>query len=188
MTYFNPATGDPWPRDEMILHAAAFATRMHGSQVRKYTGEPYVLHCIEVAGLVASVTSDAGIISAALLHDTVEDTPATPSDLYREFGHEVEQLVKWVTDVSKPGDGNRSTRKGIDRAMLSLAPPEAKTIKLADLCSNTASIVAHDRDFAKIYLREKVLLLEVLREGDGRLYQRAMDSVQSGMRELGLII
>lgn len=185
--YFRPdQPGTHWPRDDMILAAAAYATQAHGNQTRRYTDAPYMVHCIEVARIVSTVTDDPAMLAAALLHDTVEDTTVTPDDLRREFGHEVEQLVVWLTDVSKPGDGNRAMRKGIDRAMLSQAPPEAKTIKLADLISNTRTIVQHDPRFAKIYLREKALLLEVLREGDVGLWDRAALLVADGYKELGL--
>ena len=54
-----------------------------------------------------------------------------------------------------------------------MATPEAKTIKLADLIDNTKSIVEHDPRFAKVYLEEKRLLLEVLKDGDETLWQQA---------------
>ena len=82
-------------------------------------------------------------------------------------------LVRDLTDVSKPEDGNRAVRKEIDRQHTAQASPQAKTIKLADLISNTVSIVEHDPKFARIYLKEKALLLEVLTEGDPTLYAMA---------------
>jgi hypothetical protein len=82
-------------------------------------------------------------------------------------------LVEQLTDVSRPEDGNRAKRKAIDRAHTAKASPEAKTIKLADLIDNTRSIVELDPGFAKIYLVEKVLLLEVLQEGDAGLWEMA---------------
>jgi len=61
---------------------------------------------------------------------------------------------------------------------LSTASPEAQTVKLADLISNTRSIVEHDPVFAKVYMREKLLLLDVLHRGNKLLFDRAMKLVE----------
>lgn len=142
--------------------------------MRKYTGEPYIVHPDEVAGIVASVTDDQAMIAAAYLHDVVEDTAVSLDRVRELFGDDVAGLVEMLTDVSKPEDGNRKARKAIDRNHTASASPRAKTIKLADLISNTASIVTHDAEFAKVYLAEKRLLLDVLREGDATLYAEAL--------------
>ena len=70
----------------IVRDACAFATRMHGNQQRKYTGEPYVLHCLEVARMVAEIGGTATMIAAALLHDVVEDTDASIKDVRARFG------------------------------------------------------------------------------------------------------
>lgn len=156
-------------------HAREFANCAHGlnDQRRKYTGEPYIVHPAAVVELVRSVPHTPKMIAAAWLHDTVEDTPATLTHIENLFGEEVAALVEMLTDVSKPEDGNRAKRKAIDRAHTAKASPAAKTIKLADLIDNTRSIVERDPDFAKVYLAEKRLLLEVLTEGDPTLYAMA---------------
>jgi guanosine-3',5'-bis(diphosphate) 3'-pyrophosphohydrolase len=153
--------------------AHAFAELAHGAQKRKYTGAPYIEHPAAVAAIVATVTSDEEAIAAAYLHDVVEDTDRTLDDIKAHFGQRVASLVAWLTDVSTKHHGNRTTRKALDRAHLALAPAEAQTVKLADLIDNTTSIVAHDPDFAKVYLREKRELLEVLTKGDPRLLAQA---------------
>ncbi len=107
----------------------------------------------------------------------VEDTPVTLDEIRDAFGDLVADLVGDLTDVSKPSDGNRAARKAIDRHHTELASPQAKTIKLADLIDNTRSIVQYDPDFAKVYLVEKALLLEVLREGDATLFEIAQGIV-----------
>ena len=167
-----------------IMRAAAYATEMHGDQKRKYTGEPYVCHCFDVAGMVASVTTDATMIVAAILHDVVEDTAAKVDDVRYIFGQGVADLVQWLTDVSSPEDGNREARKRLDREHIAQAPAEAQTIKLADLISNTRSIVAHDPGFAKVYLREKEQLLSVLCRGDKRLWFEAEGALRRGLAGL----
>jgi len=177
--------GEPWPRDSLILEAARYATVMHGDQKRKYTGEPYVVHCFEVADWVASVTDDATMIAAALLHDVVEDTPATEADVRQMFGDRIADLVAWLTDVSKTEHGNRAARKEIDRLHSAVSPADAQTIKLADLCSNTQSIVRHDPGFAVVYLKEKALLLPMLDKGDTRLWEAAKMFLEGGWKQLG---
>lgn len=160
---------------EMELRAKDFATRHHAAvgHKRKYTGEDYISHCLAVAELVRSVRHTEAMSAAALLHDCVEDTAATLDDIERLFGHEVACLVEMLTDVSKKSDGNRAVRKAIDRAHTAKASADAKTVKLADLIDNARSIVEHDAKFAKVYLSEKRLLLEVLREGDAELWNMA---------------
>lgn len=162
--------------NDVAFRARIFATAAHHAvgQVRKYTGEPYINHPAEVVAILA-VLDDVTprMIAAAWLHDVVEDTGVPLSVIREEFGDYVAVLVEGLTDVSRPEDGNRSARKALDRAHASKQTPACKTIKLADLISNTRSIVAHDPEFAKVYLAEKRLLLEVLREGNRDLWARA---------------
>ena len=142
-------------------------------QRRKYTDEPYIKHPEAVAALVAEVTDDPEVIAAAWLHDVVEDTKVTFSDLFFQFGQRVADLVLEVTDVSAPQHGNRATRKEIDRQHLARASAEGQTIKLADLIDNTRSIARYDPDFARTYMEEKDRLLQVLVKGNPVLLGRA---------------
>jgi len=164
----------------LVEKAKIFATAAHAAvgQRRKYTGEPYIVHPIEVSKMVENVGGTPEMIAAALLHDVVEDTGVTIDLILEEFGPKVAELVEWLTDVSKPEDGNRAVRKAMDREHIAQAPAEAMTIKLADLISNTRSILEHDKNFARIYLEEKRLLLEVLGNGDSRLMIEARKYVK----------
>ena len=180
----------------IINQASAFAIAAHSAigQRRKYTEEPYWHHCREVARLIwrnsrPSTNNDEDVIldkivAAAWLHDTVEDTKVTLADIGFVFGSEVQSLVEMVTDISKPEDGNRETRKRLDREHLAEASPHGKTIKLADLIDNTKSIATYDPDFAVQYLKEKELLLPLLREGDENLYRMAEESLRWGQEQL----
>lgn len=150
-----------------------FAAKAHVGQKRKYTGEPYIAHPAAVVALVQSVPHTPEMIAAAWLHDTVEDTDTTLDDVREAFGDAVADLVEMLTDVSRPEDGNRAARKALDREHIAKASPQAKTIKLADLIDNSRSIMAHDPTFARVYLAEKRLLLDVLTEGDPTLYAMA---------------
>ena len=158
-----------------VERARVFATAAHAAvkQVRKYTFEPYIVHPTEVAGIVATVPHTNEMLAAAYLHDTVEDTGVSIVDIQVEFGNEVASLVSWLTDVSKPEQGNRAVRKAIDREHTAMAPAAAQTVKLADLIANSRSILAHDPAFARVYLEEKRMLLEVLTRGDATLMAQA---------------
>lgn len=168
--------------------AYMFALAAHSAvgQKRKYTGEDYIHHPVEVANLVWQVYGNEEMLAAAYLHDVVEDTNVSLELIEAEFGRCVAVLVEGLTDISKPEDGNRGARKEIDRLHTAKTSPACKTIKLADLISNTRSIVKHDRDFAKVYVKEKEALLEVLTEGDPKLYEEAVSLVKSAKEELGL--
>lgn len=167
----------------MVAKARTFAIAAHHAvgQKRKYTGESYVVHLKEVATTVANRPHTPEMVAAAWLHDTVEDTQVDIELIRDEFGSMVAEYVYYLTDKSKPEDGNRATRKEIDIKHLALAPREVHTIKLADIISNVSSIVEHDPDFARVYLREKERQLEVLTDGDYVLYARAKELVTDGI-------
>ena len=82
-------------------------------------------------------------------------------------------MVVELTDISKPEDGNRATRKAMDRDKLAKVSDDAQTIKLADLISNGKDIAINDPKFAKVFLNEKRQLLEVLDRGDPALMKQA---------------
>ena len=146
--------------------AMMFASEVHKAQRRKYTDNPYTDHLAEVAGIVATVADDPRSIAVAWLHDCIEDQGVTAPELARRFGLRVASGVHALSDIES---GNRAERKAASRERLARAHDWVQTIKVADLISNTASIVQHDPDFAKVYLEEKRLLLDVLTRADPRL-------------------
>jgi (p)ppGpp synthase/HD superfamily hydrolase len=161
----------------MLDEVLKFATKAHSSQKRKYTGEPYIVHPIAVSEIVKTVAHTDEMVAAALLHDVVEDTDVTLDQIKDKFGSKVAELVGWLTDISRPEDGNRKTRKAIDRDHNARAPAEAQTIKVADLIHNTQSIEKHDPNFWKVYKEEKIKLLSVLTEADQTLVRIAQQQV-----------
>lgn len=155
-------------------------------QKRKYTGEDYIHHPVEVASILRKAGYNSEEVqAAALLHDLVEDTELTLDFIVEEFGTTVASLVEGLTDVSKAEDGNRATRKAIDREHIAKQSSMCKTIKLADIISNSKSILEHDWEFARVYLKEKMALLRVLEDGDVRLWEEAYEIVQNGLEQLG---
>ena len=161
---------------ELVERARVYATAAHSAvgQTRKYTFEPYWVHPAQVVDILVSAgVTDEHMLAAAWLHDTVEDTGVEVTDIWREFGGVVASYVNWLTIPSKKEDGNRAQRKTKDRDYIRNAPPEVKTIKLADLISNSSNIAECDPEFAKVYLEEKKLMLEVLKEGNADLWKIA---------------
>lgn len=158
----------------MSLKAMEFAREVHKNQKRKYTDTPYFDHLAEVAGIAMSVGWNAAhpdtYMAVAWLHDCMEDQGVESEELVDKFGAIVAEGVWWLSDLE---EGNRATRKRLSRERLSKAPGWVQTIKCADLISNTGSIVQHDPKFAKVYLREKELLLEVLDKADRKLWDIA---------------
>jgi len=145
--------------------ARAFSVAAHCAvgQKRKYSGEDYFHHPEEVLQILLTYsepTLDAQV--AALLHDVVEDTQIKLEQVQRIFGKKVAEYVEQLTEVSKPGDGNRETRKALDLEHLRHASHAAMRIKCADLISNSRSIVERDITFARTYLVEKLRMLQVM--------------------------
>ena len=87
-----------WPDVKIIQKAYIYALEKHGTQFRK-SGEPYIIHPTNVAYTIAELGLDEQTICAALLHDVVEDTDATDTDLRREFGDEIADMVAGVTKL-----------------------------------------------------------------------------------------
>jgi (p)ppGpp synthase/HD superfamily hydrolase len=144
-----------------IAEALAFTSRSHAAvnHVRRYTGEPYVYHVLEVCTILYDrfpqlVDEAPEILIAALLHDDVEDCNVTFTEIERRFGAGVMELVMFVTDLVTKEQANRATRKLLESSRLHVAPFAAQMMKLADMMSNTTSITKHDPNFSQKYLRE----------------------------------
>lgn len=126
----------------MIERAIAFATRAHEGQFRKGTTRPYIVHPLEVGEIVASMTDDEEVISAAILHDTIEDCKGvTKEKICNEFTERVAHLV-----IQESEDKSKTwiERKGATIEHLKEAPKEVQMIGLADKLSNMRDI---DRDY-----------------------------------------
>ncbi|WP_036625911.1 HD domain-containing protein [Pantoea sp. AS-PWVM4] len=173
-------------RDSLEDQARHYATQAHAEagQRRKYTDEPYIVHPAAVVELVRSVTDDEAMLSAAWLHDTVEDTASTLADITRLFGPRVAELVDMLTDSAQPQAKNRAARKLAHFRHTAQASPEAQTIKLADIIDNTRAIVQFDADFARVYLVEKQIQIQLLNEGDKHLWQQADNIIRQGLTQL----
>lgn len=171
-----------------IEQVKLFAGRAHGTQQRKYSGEPYVFHLIRVAAICREFTNDLCIISAAYLHDVLEDTTVTRKEMLAfletvmpvEMAARTTSLVVDLTDVyvrANYPDMNRKTRKQLEMERLAAVGADAQTIKYADLIDNATDIAGHDTDFSEVYLKEAMDLLGRMDKGHTILYERALNVV-----------
>jgi GTP pyrophosphokinase len=100
---------------ELILRAYRVAESAHESQKRA-SGEPYISHCLAVAGILAELHVPPSVVAAGLLHDTVEDTAITLNDLQRDFGAEITNLVDGVTKLTQLPRVSRGDQRPEDEA------------------------------------------------------------------------
>src|SRR3954449_10221271 len=100
------------PNDDLdiIQRAYDFSLQHHSGQTRA-SGEPYVVHPLEVALVLAEMKLDSTAIAAGLLHDAVEDTPVTTEDIVQQFGEQVAHIVEGVTKIDKIEFANREDRQ-----------------------------------------------------------------------------
>ncbi len=130
----------------LISRAADFAARRHvGTRRKGADKQPYVNHLAEVALLLATATdgSDAALIAAGWLHDTIEDTATSREELAAEFGEDIAKLVSEVTDdKSLP----KAERKRLQIEHAPKASGRARMIKIADKTSNIRSLITSPPD------------------------------------------
>ncbi len=134
----NPLFSNSKPYNR-LSKALLFASKAHSQQRRKSDNSPYVEHLIEVMDLLANIGEivDEDIIIAGILHDIIEDTKVTESELKINFGSRVSGIVLALTDDKTQPLANR---RNWALKKLSSAPGSVKTIKLADACANASSI------------------------------------------------
>ncbi|MDD5718315.1 MAG: bifunctional (p)ppGpp synthetase/guanosine-3',5'-bis(diphosphate) 3'-pyrophosphohydrolase [Candidatus Krumholzibacteria bacterium] len=136
------AAYNPTSRGDRLREAFAFALASHAEQTRR-SGDPYVSHTLSVAEILAELRLDDDTLVAALLHDTVEDTPVKLDELTRRFGGAVAHLVDGVTKITSLGIANPETRRAetYRKLILSTAQdPRTVLIKLADRLHNMRTI------------------------------------------------
>jgi guanosine-3',5'-bis(diphosphate) 3'-pyrophosphohydrolase len=126
----------------LIRKAWEFCVQHHEGQMRA-SGEPYIIHPLEVAEVLAEMKMDSTAIAAGLLHDAVEDTPATNAEIEAEFGDQVAHIVEGVTKIDKIQFANREDRQAENvRKMLLAMVSDVRVvlIKLADRLHNMRTL------------------------------------------------
>lgn len=133
---------DPDADEDLLNRAYVFSMKAHGSQLRA-SGDPYFSHPIEVAGILTDLRLDDETIATAILHDTIEDTVATPEDIERLFGGNVARLVDGVTKLSRIEAQSESERaaENLRRFLLAMSDDiRVLLVKLADRLHNMRTI------------------------------------------------
>lgn len=137
---------------KLIMRAFNYANSHHGDQCRR-SGEPYIIHPLNVAYILADIGLDDSTLCAALLHDVVEDTEATDADIRQEFGIEIAEMVEGVTKLGSVQFASIEEQQVEDYRKMFLAMGKdirVILIKLADRLHNmrTLKYLRRDRQIA----------------------------------------
>lgn len=144
---------------DLIKRAYVYSARVHEGQVR-LSGEPYLSHPLEVAGILADMNLDVVSIAAGILHDVIEDTHATPEGIREIFGSEVLQIVSGVTKLSKlPFHSSRARQAESIRKMLLAMADDIRVIliKLADRLHNMRTLQFHIKERKRLKIAQETL-------------------------------
>jgi guanosine-3',5'-bis(diphosphate) 3'-pyrophosphohydrolase len=175
----------------MVLKALRFSAEKHNDQRRRDSkSSPYINHPIQVAETLWRVggVRDGAVLTAAILHDTIEDTDATPAEIEREFGKEVLGLVLEVTDdKSLP----KEVRKQLQIENAAKKSPRAKLIKLADKICNVYDLVHFPPTSWSLKRKQEYLIwsekvVHGVRGSSKELEDRYDEVLQEGKRIFGI--
>lgn len=150
---------DPTADEALINRAYVYATKMHGNQLR-HSGDPYFSHPIEVAGILTDLRLDAATIITGLLHDTIEDTDATPEELSSLFGVEIADLVDGVTKLSQLEWDSEDARQAENFRKFLLAMSNdirVLLVKLADRLHNMRTLHFHPKEEKRRRIAQETL-------------------------------
>jgi guanosine-3',5'-bis(diphosphate) 3'-pyrophosphohydrolase len=181
--------------DKVLEKIRDFADKAHGGQKRKYTPEPYIVHPERVMKFCQQFTSSIPVLSAALLHDVLEDTKVTRKELYKfllttmseKDAEQTTQLVVELTDIYTKTNYprlNRKRRKQKEANRIEITSPDAQTIKYGDIIDNCKEIVLHDPEFALVFLMECKMLLKRITNGNAELYKTAIATVDQCLKHV----
>ncbi len=143
LTFYNPHADT-----DLLKKAYVFSAKVHSGQLR-LSGEPYLIHPLEVAGILTQLKLDVASVATGLLHDTVEDTLTTLKEIRESFGEEIAQLVDGLTKISQIF--LRSTEEGQAenyRKMILAMVKDIRVIliKLADRLHNMRTLNYHSTE------------------------------------------
>lgn len=175
VTRYNPGA------DEALLNKAyVYAMKKHGAQ-RRANGDPYFSHPLEVAGILTDLKLDDATIAVALLHDTIEDTDATRSDIDEMFGEDIGRLVEGLTKIGKLDLVTKKAAQAENLRKLLLAISEdvrVLLVKLADRLHNMRTLHFMPEDRRKATAEET---LEIYAPLAGRM---GMQDMREELEEL----
>jgi len=164
-----------------IIRAFELGAEAHQGQTRK-TGEPYILHPVAVAGILANMRMDSQSVTAAILHDTLEDTPLTKAEITAQFGNEIADLVDGVTKLDKMKFRTRieADAESFRKLMLAMSRDlRVIFIKLADRLHNMRTMGAMDPVSRRRIARETLDIYAPIADRLG------MNAIKSELEDLG---
>jgi GTP pyrophosphokinase len=129
---------------KLFKQAILFAQKMHRNQYR-LSGEPYIVHVLAVAEMIADLKLDINVLIAALLHDVLEDTNCSPDSIYDMFGQIVLDIVLGLTKIKTIENNNKSDNENLRKFLLAVAHnPLTLVLKLADRLHNMRTLDFHN--------------------------------------------
>lgn len=170
-----------------LNRAKDYAYRAHNAvgQRRKYQDGPYTDHLDEVAEILRRHERPDEEVALGYLHDTLEDTEASRTDIENLFGI---QMLTWVEELTDPPSKEpRAARKAAARSRIAVASAQSHNVKCADVISNARNIADQDAKFAAVYLPELEALVNVLSRAEPNLWAEARETVDAGLRRLATL-
>lgn len=174
-TYLDP------DKVAIILRAFKVGANAHQGQTRK-SGEPYILHPVAVANILCSMRMDYQSVAAAILHDTIEDTPLTKEEIVDTFGEEIADLVDGVTKLDKMKFRTRheASAESFRKLMLAMSKDlRVIFIKLADRLHNMRTLSGMSPDSRRRIARETLDIYAPIADRLG------MNDIKSELEDLG---
>ncbi|MBO9713054.1 bifunctional (p)ppGpp synthetase/guanosine-3',5'-bis(diphosphate) 3'-pyrophosphohydrolase [Sphingomonas sp.] len=177
---------DPEADEALLNRAYVFSVNAHGTQKRA-SGDPYFSHPIEVAGILTDLHLDDETIATAILHDTIEDTVATPEEILRLFGPNVARMVDGVTKLSKieAQSENERAAENLRKFLLAMSDDiRVLLVKLADRLHNMRTLhFIQNPDKRRRIARETMDIYAPLAERIG-MYEFMKEMQSLAFREL----
>ena len=170
----------------LLEEAIIYATVLHQGKVRKFNGIPFILHPMEVAQILSTMTDDQEIITAGILHDVVEDTDGTLAEIEKRFGKRVAFLVASESEKVYPGEATAETWKHRKEESLQVLSTSTdigvKMLWLADKLANIRSI-------AGVYSEMGEALWKRLHQSDPEMqrwyYRTIAETVELSLNKTG---
>jgi len=163
-------------------HAASVAQFRHSGQNRRFTFEPFISHPNRVAKMVAKFTADKDIISAAQLHDTIEDTPATYEEIEATFGKRVADLVQTLTKNTKAE--KKYGKPEYYAHKMNKMSDEELLIKLADRLDNVSDFARAPKKWVQKYTDETLEIFRLMKRSLNPIHKKIIKEIHKKI-ELG---
>ena len=170
----------------ILEEAILYATVMHQGKVRTFKGIPFILHPLDVARILSTMTDDQEVIAAGILHDIVEDTDGTLSEIEKRFGQRVAFLVSSESEEEYPGEEKSATwrrrKEGSLRVLQSSTDTGVKMLWLADKLANIRSL-------AQMYSEMGEAMWQELHQSDPAMqrwyYQSVAEALELNLNKTG---